>query len=630
MAGIIGVVGLKDPASLIRRMARVMRHHQNQREDVYLGDGIALGRIGLNIKGSHPQPIFNEDHTLCLVMDGEVLDYQKMKSDLVSKGHRFRLGDDPEFLLHFLEERGLHSVKFLNGSFVAALWDSKDKRLALINDPLGFRHLYWTQVNGKLVFASEVKAILEDEDFNRVVNDEAVADFFSFGFLLGDKTLFQGIRLLPPGSILLYHQGKVTIENYWQLRYLDNSDGYPADHYADELAGLLRKAVQRRIKGENRFGVLLSGGLDSRLIAVFVRELQLPLITFTMGEPDSKDVTIAHAVSRELGSSHNFLRLRPEDLIRYAPEAVWLTDGMYNCLDSQILWIADKLREKIDVVLEGIQLLDGFYHFWEIPLLRDKRRNIRRDIKFIKRIFSPFLQESPIRPMEKLRSLFSPDYYRKIKDYPWSSFYETVLNRPDEDWPLYDRLDYHFVTQRLRRFTSYGSFLLRSRVEVRSPFLDRELLDFFISLPAKYRSQDKSLYRKILINMAPDLVKIPWERTGLHLEAGTLRFLIKKIQQRWASLFKSDFTYSHLVDYSQWLAKDVRIQRFLRDYILGKKALMRGYFQPATLKKILEDQFLLRKNNLDLIGKLLTFEIWNRMFIDEEECFARTCRSSGF
>lgn len=612
MAGIMGVVGLKDPTPLICRMARVMRHHPDQHEDLYLGNEVALGRIGLG--DSHPQPIFNEDRTLCLVMEGEIYDSQKAKSELILKGHRFRLGNDPEFLMHFLEERGLHSVKFLNGSFITALWDSKDKRLALINDPLGFRHLYWTQLNGRLVFASEVKAILEDEDFNRVVKDEAVADFFTFGFLLGEKTLFQGIKLLPSGSILLYHQGKVTIENYWQIRYLDNSDGYPPDHYADELAGLLKRALHRRIEGKDRFGILLSGGLDSRVIAAFVRELQHPLTTFTMGEPNSKDVIIAHTLSRKLGSNHNFFQLKPEELIRYAPEAVWLTDGMYNCLNSQVLWIADKLRREVDVVLEGIQLLDSFYHFWEVPLLRDKRRNLRKDLIFMKRIFSPSLD--PVKTMKRLSSLFSPHYYRKIKDYPLSSLYETVLNKPAEDWPLHDRLDYHFLTQRLRRFTSYGPFLLRSRLKVRCPFLDRELLDFLTTLPAKYRSQDKSLYRRMLINMAPDLAEIPWERTGLQLKAGTLRFVLRKIQQQWNWLFKPDFTYSHLVDYSQWLAKDMRIQRFLRDLILGRRALMRGYFQPATLEKILEDQFLLRKNNLDLIGKLLTFELWNRMFID--------------
>jgi len=187
MPGLVGIVSSKSKNTVIEELLSMMcqsiKHETWHKTDTYLSKAAGLGRIHLGIFNPEPQPMFNEDKTLCIIMDGEIYDYQNAKQDLVSRGHKFSINNDPEFILHLYEEYGKDFVHKLNGSFTFIIWCEKSQNLLIINDRYGLRPLYYAERNGYLIFGSEVKAILQDQTFERKVDDRAVVDFFSFGYI---------------------------------------------------------------------------------------------------------------------------------------------------------------------------------------------------------------------------------------------------------------------------------------------------------------------------------------------------------------------------------------------------------------------------------------------------------------
>jgi len=243
MPGLVGIVATQtvndNTEKLLSKMCQAVRHEEWYKTDTYVNKTVGLGRVHLGIFNPEPQPIFNEDKTMCILMEGEIYDYQNMKEELVSKGHNFSVDNDPEFILRLYEEYGADFVHKLNGSFTLVIWNENSQELLIINDRYGLRPLYFTERNGYLLIGSEVKAILQDETFKRIVDDRSVADFFSFGYILGNKTFFHGIELLPPASILTHNNGQMSIDNYWNFNYNEEYEDHPEEYYVEKLSKLI-------------------------------------------------------------------------------------------------------------------------------------------------------------------------------------------------------------------------------------------------------------------------------------------------------------------------------------------------------------------------------------------------------
>ena len=174
--------------------------------------------------------------------------------------------------MHLYEEYGERFLEKLNGFFTILILDLNNQKLLIANDRYGLRPLYYAKVGDRIYFAPEVKAILQDRGFNKTINNDAVAEFFTFGHLLGNKTFFKGIDVFPPASIFTYQNREFEIKQYWDFNFEENSI-YSENYYADELVILFKKAVEQRMKGNHRFGVLLSGGLDSRAVLAAIDKL---------------------------------------------------------------------------------------------------------------------------------------------------------------------------------------------------------------------------------------------------------------------------------------------------------------------------------------------------------------------
>ncbi len=206
MCGICGFIGFKDP-DLIKRMIDILRHRGPDSCGDYTDPFITLGHTRLSIVDltqSANQPMFNEDNTVVLVYNGEIYNQKEIRSDLEKKGHIFKSRSDTEVILHSYEEYGADSICLFNGMFAYALWDSKNKILLIARDRLGIKQVYYSFSNGKLIFASEIKAILASKDFKKELNDEALVDYITFENVMGSKTFFKNINILQPGQLTLY------------------------------------------------------------------------------------------------------------------------------------------------------------------------------------------------------------------------------------------------------------------------------------------------------------------------------------------------------------------------------------------------------------------------------------------
>ena len=238
MPGIVGFVGIhesEEAQSLLQRMAKALHDQAGFEADLYTAPGLGLGKVSLKISNSEPQPIWNEDHTICIVMEGEIFDYEYQKQELISQGHRFYVNNDPEFVLQLYEHEGDDFAIDLNGAFIFAIWDQQINKLVIANDRLGLYPIYYTQDEGKLAFASKIGALLADRKLSRSTDLVALTQFLTFDHVLGERTFLRDIKLLPPASTLVYQDGQLSIQPYWNLEF---PEFYQPKIYDQYLEGL--------------------------------------------------------------------------------------------------------------------------------------------------------------------------------------------------------------------------------------------------------------------------------------------------------------------------------------------------------------------------------------------------------
>ena len=610
MPGLVGIVTTQteNTEKLLSKMCHALRHEEWYKTDTYVNKTVGLGRVHLSIFNPEPQPIFNEDKTLCIMMDGEIYDYQDMKEDLVSKGHKFSVDNDPEFILHLYEEYGTDFVHKLNGSFTLVIWNENSHELLIINDRYGLRPLYYTEHNGNLLFGSEVKAILQDITFKRIVDDSSVADFFSFGYILGNKTFFKGIELLPHAAILTYNAGQLSIEQYWDFNFNEEYEDHSEKYYVENLSKLILQAVERQMKGKHKIGVALSGGFDSRTIVASIDKKHYPIHTFTFGKPNCDDAKFAQKVADRLGTNHHFFEFKPDDLASYAEKVVYITDGLLNCIHAhRTMQTSGEMREFIDIALGGFFGDSTQGHF-----LIDDFTNIEDNFQLFERLSN----KVPI----DLRNLFDDNYFSLIEKNLSCSKNHILQIGANVDIKLpHNRLMYYNFKERERRFMVMGHISVRNSLEFRAPFSDYDLINFILEIPPQFKI-DKHLYKKTILTMFPNLIDIPYQGRPLIISPFQIekRHLISKMFKKFLKILKIKFfaDTANFADYDDWMRENKKLREYILNILLDERTLARPYFNPKCINEILDLHMSGKKNYSELIGRLLTFELWHRQFLD--------------
>jgi asparagine synthase (glutamine-hydrolysing) len=363
MCGICGIFFLDPQASVDRavldRMNRTLVHRGPDDEGYHVDGpiGLAMRRLSIIDLDRGRQPITNEDGSLWIVFNGEIYNYPELMDDLISRGHRFKTRSDTEVILHLYEEMGDQCVTRLNGMFSFAIWDSTQRKLLLARDRLGIKPLFYAfQPHGHLIFASEIKAILQ-APVSREPDYQALYDYLSLMYVPTPATAFAAIRKLPPGHLLTCSPEGMKIEQYWDIPLpADGEEDAGHRNYEEEIMDLLETAIRRHMIADVQVGALLSGGLDSTTVAaVMARKLNVPLRTFTAGfDRKSYDESDdARFVAQTLGTDHLEQVMQP-DMVDSIPDLMNFFDepySDYSCIPTFL--VSRMAANHVKVVLTG-------------------------------------------------------------------------------------------------------------------------------------------------------------------------------------------------------------------------------------------------------------------------------------
>ncbi|RJP71109.1 MAG: hypothetical protein C4532_08160 [Candidatus Abyssobacteria bacterium SURF_17] len=624
MARVVGIYlkneYLTDINAIRCRMTKVVNHENHKTtEIVFPRFECCLMDYGLS--DPNPAPLFNEDRSICAFLDGEIVDVVKLRDDLVKRGHCFAGDSDAEVVLHLYEEKGEQFARNLNGSFNAIFYHPERNKLVLCSDRFGLRRLYYCDRGNYVIFGPEIKALLEDVTLSPELNYTAVAEFLHFGYCLDNKTLLEQIELLPPGTLATWDNGKHRLDSYWNWGKIPlmTSEQVPHEHaLVDTMGAFWVQAVKRRCEKPGRIGVYLSGGLDSRAVVSAIEEKYFPIHVINFGAPGSDDTVISRKVAQRLNLTYHHYDLSGEKWFEGLGQAMWLTEGAISLTHLHALPALKYAKDLFDVHMSGFagDLIAGGSYL-PSPHLTLKTSD---DVKGF--IYDKMNAGNVLDGTEK--ECFGENFYTRIRDLHQQSFTESFNRIPAET----KNMDYFFLHNRVRRFTATGLAVQQTILETRLPFYDIDFIEFMYGLPTQLR-MGSHIYKKMLLKFFPLSYRgIPWQKSGHPIDAGRLRVTGAKLHRKlrrmagWTSArIGSPGLYAatkSFADYSNWFRRSHVLRSFLYSTLLSQRALARDFFRPEFIKKVLDTHMSGEANNLNVIGLLLTLELFCRSFIERE------------
>ena len=637
MCGICGKISsAKDiNENLIRNMCRVLEHRGPDDEGVYISPRstvhgpqirVGLGHRRLSIIDLSPaghQPMSNEDGSIWIVMNGEIYNFPELRNLLEKRGHRFRSHTDTEVLLHLYEDKGTECLKELRGAFAFAIWDEKKKHLFIARDRIGKKPLYYFHKGQTLIFASEIKAILQDPGVSVEINRTAITDYLSYGYIPTPESMFKGIMKLPPAHRMIYKNGNIEIERYWRLDF-SKKIKLSEHEYCARIMDLLEDATRIRLISDVPLGAFLSGGIDSSAVVYMMSKLNHGDVkTFSIGfeEQSHSELKYARIIADRFGTEHREYIVKPET-IELLPKLVWHYNEPYA--DSSALpsyYVAKMTRQEVKVALNGDGGDEDFggYERFMAARFAELYRKIPESLR--NRIAKPIINRIPeslefnnLTTKFKRFMIMASEPYRQrhynwvaifrdaVKDALFTEEFKKEINNKNSFYYLnnaFEECSSEDIVDKVIS-TDIGTNLLddllvkmdiatmANSLEGRSPFLDHKLMEFAASIPSNVKingTRLKYILKKALVKKLPDEI----------LSRGKMGFGIPI--DKW---FRGE-----LKDYS-------------REILMSDKSIKRGYFKRESVKKLLDDHCRERANNGARIWSLLNLELWHRIFVDKE------------
>jgi asparagine synthase (glutamine-hydrolysing) len=617
MPGIFGLVTSAPRASLsadLAEMSRRLMHHPWYRADAHVDPdaGVALGRVGLGSLDTARQPAANEDGRLLAVLSGEVLDDSEHRRRLSAAGHVIPSDGGAELVLRGFEAEGRGFFAALHGNFTAAVWDAGEQRLTLVNDRFGMKNLYYAHLPGRLLFATELKALLVDPGLSRRIDPRGLAQFFTFGHALGEDTLLESVRLLPAAGWLTYEarHDRLTLDRYWRLGARPGSRDRPEGEVLDEIDAAFKRSVDRCTAGAARLGLSLSGGLDARSV-LGVIEPDRPVTTVSLGMEGSIDLLSAAEMSRLAGRPHHKVVLSTRflgDYEEHLRHMVHLTDGQYlsQCITMPTLPLYRELG--VEALLRGhageLMHMDKAYNFSLDARAWDLRGGADLDDWLFSHMRAYLLEGVG-------EDLFRPPYRGQVDALARSSLRECLRESEGMAHPV-NRIARLFLDQRVRRDTSLSMMEFGSVTRTRLPYLDADLIEALFAAPPRLRVGER-IQAHILRRRRPAFLKVVNANTGARLGAGPARRAFHTFRMK--VLAKLGFRgYQPYERLGKWLREDLRplVERLL----LSDRCLGRGVFNPDVLRNVIDRHLNHGHNHTYLILALMVFEVSQQEFLD--------------
>ncbi len=628
MCGIVGIANgqgvRREALDDVRRMAGVIRHRGPDDEGFHASPGgeaiLGMRRLSIiDLAGGH-QPIANEDGTVWVVCNGEIYNFKSLRAGLEARGHRFRTGSDVECIVHLYEEHGDDFLRHLSGMYGLALWDERRRRLVLARDRLGQKPVYYHDESGHLAFASEVKALLALPGIRAELDPAALREHLFMGFCTAPRTVFRGIRKLPPATALVWEQGRTRLWQYWQLPATVRHD-LDEGAWVEQIRVELRRAVAEHMVADVPIGAFLSGGIDSSaIVAMMAEHGNQPVNTYSIGYEGSAaartfdELPYAAFMADAVSARHHEVRATP-DAAALLPRLMWHTEEPLS--DSAVFTaylLAKRAGEDVKVILTGIggdELFAGYRRY----LGGFVERRMRMIPSWVQRgIVQPIADAIPAGRETRIHDLGR--YARRVvrgAGLPWREQYrlymqvcdaetleslltvgasesrqfDRVLQKESSDDELLRLLHIDASTQLPEDLLLLADKVaMAASIECRSPFLDERLVELAAVIPAAVKVQggaSKSLFKRAMTGIVPEKI-IGRGKRGFGAPVGA-----------W---FKSDL-------------------REFRDTLLGRTVVeSRGLLQWKAVQKLISDHDTGREDYSDLLLSLVNLELWCRLFLD--------------
>lgn len=634
MCGIAGVVlapqsSLPLDASLLTRMRDVLYHRGPDGAGLFLEERVGLAHRRLSIvdvAGGH-QPMASRDGRYHIVYNGEVFNHPMLMEELRAAGVEYQTHCDTETVLHLYERTGIDCVRRFRGMFAIAIWDRNRRELFLARDRFGVKPLYYVHAaDGSLYFASEIKALLEAGAVKPTLNRAALPDFLANHAPSGDETLFQGVRRLPAGHTLVWRDGTIDIQQYWDLPVNESAGAHGSDvDLVEEYRERLQESVRLRLMADVPLGAFLSGGIDSAAItALMSRLIQAPVQTFSVAfaEREANELRYARLIADRFRTDHREIVVSPGDFFRAVPRLVWHEDEpMAHPSSVALNFVSQLAAQHVKVVLtgEGADETLAGYNRYRVTILNKQlggwynravpgavRTAVRRALGTLpatstlgRRLGRTFLalpsdldtvyfDNFAVFSRAAQQNLLTPALRSELASIDPYQAAHAALERSRGASLLNALLYADSKTYLQELLMKQDQMSMAASIESRVPFLDHPLAEFATRLPEHLKL--KGLTTKVVLRRAMEGV-LPAE------------ILSRK---------KMGFP----VPVGAWLRDAFR--PLLDEFVLGERASARGLFDPATVRGLVESHQRGEGNHAERLWSLLNFEIWQRLFFDGE------------
>jgi asparagine synthase (glutamine-hydrolysing) len=564
------------------------------------------------------QPIFSEDRSVVVVMNGEIYNYRELRADLIARGHTFATQGDTEVIVHLYEEHGTDCVRHLHGMFAFSLWDARREQLLLARDRVGKKPLLYTVNDGALSWASEMQALLQDTQIPRAVDHVALDQYLALGYVPAPRTALQGIHKLEPAHTLVWRDGQATVERYWQLDYSRKLD-VSVEEIGERIRAGLLEATRKRLISDVPLGAFLSGGIDSSAVVAAMAQLSSePVRTFSIGfdHEGFDELPYARRIANQFGTQHEEFEVRAE-AIDVVPRMVRHYGEPFA--DSSAIpsfYLSELTRRHVTVALNGDGGDESFagYQRYVANAVAGRLDRIPAPLRRAAAALGSRLPDrgdvsSFTNRGRRLAGTLALDagerYGRYVSWFDlaqrralYSSEFAAEIGTPaDQIAARWQHTSGTSVVDRMLEVDA-STYLVGDLIpkvdiatmafalEARSPLLDHQFMELAASIPAELKvrgGEKKWIFREALR---------PW--------------LPGEILDR----PKQGFS----VPLSSWLRTD--LQGWAREILLDSSTLERGYFQPAAVQRLLDRHAAGADGDAKRIYSLLMLELWHREFVD--------------
>ncbi|HYE85768.1 MAG TPA: asparagine synthase (glutamine-hydrolyzing) [Vicinamibacterales bacterium] len=623
MCGISGelrIDGGPANAAALTRMTDAIRHRGPDHGATYCGSGMPAGlafrRLSIiDLREAANQPIPNEDGSIQLVFNGEIYNFRELRAGLVARGHQFRSNGDAEVIAHLFEEKGERAIDDLDGMFALGIWNTRTGQLTLARDRVGKKPLYLYRDATRVVFASEIKALLRHPDVTTEIDAEAIPYYLLYGYVPHPQTFYTRITQIDPGTVVtIGSDGQTCTRRYWHLQFPDEATRGPGPSFESAAATvrqLVTEAVERRLISDVPLGAFLSGGIDSTIVvAMMSRAMSEPVRTFSIGfegDPAFDETGLARETARQFNTRHTEFRVKPS-AIELIDTLVYHHDGPFADSSAIPTYLVSKLtREHVTVVLTGDggdEAFAGYLRFgaalaaekfpeWAgaiaagasglLPSPANERHPIARVKRFARHMSQP-LQDRLTAWMgvfnDDLLAVLGPalrdagramDRRRHLRG----------LTGIDGASPLNQLLAANFHSYlHDDLLVKADRMSMANSLEARAPFLDRALLEYAAALPDDHKLRGrttKAVLRAAFADVIPAAVQsAPKRGFGVPLDA--------------------------------WFRSDLR--EYVADTLLSPAARSSAYLSRAFVQELVDTHQRGHANNGHKLWTLLTFERW--------------------